>query len=115
MAKLHPFEPQVRFINGIQIWWKDRHTIVVSQGFQCVMIHRWFDRQRGRYTPWKRLCLRLKRRNNIKSLYQIVDMANEYDIDHQSVTSTIKSLPPKGIKVLPEHYDWSKEKKLHLH
>ncbi len=96
------FEPQVRYTNGLMIYFKDKHSVVVSKGTTCIIYHRWYERPRGSYNRWFNFCRTLKRRNTMQDLQDVSMIANKYDIDHQTVTTTIKSLPPKGVKVLPE-------------
>lgn len=104
MAEIKQFEPQVRFVNGLQIYFKDKHSVVVSKGSTCIIFHRWFERPRGSYRNWFHFCRTLKRRNTISELGDVSAIAAKYDIDHHTVTTTIRSLPPRGIKVLPSEY-----------
>lgn len=104
MSEIKPFEPQVRYLNGLIIYFKDKHSVVVSKDMVCVIYHRWFDRPRGSYNNWFKFCRALKRRNTLDSIYEITQIANHFSIDHQTVTTTIKTLPPKGVKILPEHF-----------
>lgn len=100
LVKRH-FVPQVRYINNLQIYFKDKYTVVVSQGKLCVLLHRWCKKS---YPRWHSFCRCLQRRNNIRSVYEIIALATKYDVESHTVTTTIRSLPPKGIKVLPERY-----------
>ena len=110
MARLTPFQPEVRYIHGLQIYFRDKHSVVVSQGMICIIFHRWIMRPRGSYRKWHYFTRTLKHRNNLTSIHQIGQIAERYEVEHQTVTQTIRSLPPREIKVLPEHYDYGKKK-----
>ncbi len=106
MTVLPKFEPEIRKTNGMLIYFRDKHTTIVSQGYTCIAFHRWFDRPKGNYPRWFNFCRVLKRRNTINDIYEVCKIANHYGIDCHHVTNSIKTLPPKGIKEIPSLYEW---------
>ena len=107
--QLPKFDPQFRNCNGMLIYFRDKHTVVVSQGYTCMAFHRWFDRKKGDYANWFNFCRVLKRRNTIKDVYEVCTIADHYGIEISHIADTIKTLPPRhGVKEIPSHYDWKK-------
>lgn len=105
------FEPQWRELNDLIIYFRDKHTVVVSQGTTCVMFHRWFERHLGDYEKkWNPFCRSLKCTNSLHTIWQIIQIAERYGVDHHTISTTIKTLPPKGIKKLPTIHKWKSKK-----
>lgn len=100
------FEPEVRHVNGMQIYFRDKHSVIVSQGYTFMVFHRWFDRKKGEYAKWFNFCRVLKRRNTINDIYEVCKIADHYGIECHHVTNSIKTLPPRGVKEIPSHYEW---------
>lgn len=106
MTVLPKFEPEIRKTNGMLIYFRDKHTTIVSQGYTCIAFHRWFDRKKGEYSNWFNFCRVLKRRNTIKDIYEVCTIASHYRVGACHVTDTIKTIPPRGVKELPSDYVW---------
>lgn len=100
------FVPEVRHVNGMQFYFRDKHTVIVSQGYTCMVFHRWFERKKGDYPNWFNFCRVLKRRNTLNDIYEVCKIADHYGIDCHHVTNSIKTLPPRGVKEIPSHYVW---------
>ncbi len=105
------FEPAFRKVHGILIYFKDKHTVVVSQGNTCILFHRWHDRERSSYEhSWKPFCRAMQKYNTLFSIYDITKLAEKYEVEHQTVTRTMKTLEPRGVKELPSVHVWRPKK-----
>ena len=98
------FIPSVRYINGMRIYFKTKHTVQVTANGVTINIVRWDISARGTYKNiWYPFCEKLCKRNNLRTIWDIMDLAQSYDLTMVTHRSGADSLP-KGIKVRPEKY-----------
>lgn len=105
------FNQLLREINGLTIFFRDKHTVWASDGKSHVYFHRWFtcDRPLGSYPQqWKPFIRDLKRKNNIESLRDLYILALKYDVSFKF--TFFKEEIPKGIKSYSRYVQKKEEK-----
>ncbi len=86
------FKPSVRRVDDIVIVFRDKHSVIVSDGRSSVNFHRWFDRHQFDYSKfWKPFCQALHRRKHL-SLSDCYALARRYQISTQNYTGEIDVL-----------------------
>ena len=98
------FTPSVRYTNGLRIYFKDKQTVQVSNGEIAIYISRWAIKQNGYYrNVWKPFCEKLRRSNRLETIWDVMDLAQSYELDMMSSRDGADKLPDK-IKEHPSHY-----------
>lgn len=101
------FQPSVRYINGLRIYFKSKHTVQVSTGDVAINITRWAIKRNGVYEDtWYPFCKKLCRTNGLNTIWDVMDIAQKYGLDMMSARNGPDKLPD-GIKVRPSKFDWS--------
>lgn len=101
------FVPSVRYINGLRIYFKDKHTVQVSSDGVAINITRWAIKRKGVYEQtWYPFCKKLCRNNNLETIWDVMDIAQKYELDIMSVTGGPDKLPD-NVKIRPSKFDWS--------
>lgn len=104
------FEPSVRYINGLTIYFKDKYTIIAFDKDSSVTCQRWYDRPLGSYAKqWRPFCDELKTRNYLKSTRDIWNIAFKYEIG--AMGSYQRPTIPERIKVRATYYKANRRKK----
>lgn len=86
------FTPSIRKIDGIVIVFRDKYTIIISDGRKPVSFHRWFERHRFDYSRfWKPFYQALHRRKHL-TMSDCYVLADRYQIPSQSYTGEISAL-----------------------
>lgn len=97
------FEPSIRRTHGLVIYFRDKECVQVQAGEVYILFHRWLVKSSGFYTRcWGPFCRKLKRSNDLYSIWDIMDIAKDYDINMQ--TTAHPSSIPKGIIKHPSVY-----------
>lgn len=93
------FERGVREIGGMVILFQSKEAVYIKlPSSSVVIIHRWGDRSKGRYKEaWKPFTNYLKFTKRIDSIYDIIGMANKYELGFISSTRPMPEIP-KNIK-----------------
>lgn len=97
MGELHQFRQGYRRVNGMTIIWIDKElTQVTDKSGMAVIFHRWFNY--GNYkNGWKLFNEYLRRNNNIKTCWEVMRRAREFDID-MSAPISVREVPPGAIR-----------------
>lgn len=104
------FEPSVRYVNGLTIYFKDKDTVVAMDDKSTIICERWFDRALGSYAQrWKPFCEVLKTRNYLSTTRDVWNIAFKYEIGAM-VSRTRPTIPDK-IKVRVAHFKAQRRKK----
>lgn len=99
------FIPSVRYINGIEIYFKNKTVIQVTSDGYSVDIVRWDKPGGGRYTEsWRPFCAKLCRLNSLENIYQIINLATRYGLMVFKARQPVE--PPPGIWIRPSKYVW---------
>lgn len=99
------FRPSVRYINGIQIYFKSKTVVQVTSRGYSVDIIRWDKPGGGRYAEsWRPFCQKLYHMNSLENIYQIINLANRYELT--TIVSRHPVQPPPNIWVRPSKYIW---------
>ena len=110
MAKILSFKQGVRRLNGLTNFWVDKETTQISNNKGTTIIfQRWFDCKSYR-SKWKPFNEFLRRNNNIEDIWQIVEVANKYDIEMTSPTRGAKEIPA-DIYEYPTRFIWRNNEK----
>lgn len=92
------FEPRVRFLGNLTIYFRDKTTVLVQQGSTTLAFHRWWTRPKGYFAKsWKPFCDALSR-NRVIDLTEIRRLARKYDVELQAYHQPIGRLD--GVKII---------------
>lgn len=107
-GKLDLFRQRVRRTNGLTIFWIDEETVQVStRNGAVVMFNRWFLPS-SHYKLWKKFSDAIRRNNSLTDIWQIMDIAQRYEIDMCSPVGKAKKIPD-DIEEVPSI--WERDKK----
>lgn len=105
------FVPSVRRTHGLVIYFKDKECVQVRFGDSAVLFHRWLVKTNRFYIEnWRPFCERLQKSNTIYTLWEVMDLAQQFDISMQSPVGEGYKIP-RGIKRRPSHYGNSKPRR----
>lgn len=77
------FQPTIRYVGDVVVFFRDKHTIIVKQGSTMVIFHRWFERHTNDFKQsWQPFCRALMSNKKL-SLYECYRLANKCGIDAQ--------------------------------
>lgn len=98
LANLRRFQPAVRRINGLEIYFRDKWSIVLKYPGGSLVL---FREHRRRYyrDVWRPFCEKLRKKTGLYSVYDVMKMVANYDIAF--VTPSVTPEIPRGIKVIP--------------
>lgn len=91
------FVQSIRYIEGMTIFFYDNESTYIDYGNYAVIVaNRWFDRAPGSYRKrWSVFNQRLKT-ESIKTIYDILRLANHYEI---SIVCTTRGMPKVPSKI----------------
>lgn len=99
------FKPSVRYVNGLCIYFKDKHNVEVSKDGTTIIVTRWLCRKRGDYAKrWQPFVEKLYRTNGLNSIEDIQRLAWQYGLDVLAARKPTQI--PRGIFVRKTRYDW---------
>lgn len=101
LDNLRRFSSSVRRIHGLEIYFRDKGSVVVNSPNGTVVFFRSTDR--GSYGEWNAFCEKLRRRNRLFKLIDIMQIAAYYDIPSISRPYN-KNEIPAGIREHPARY-----------
>lgn len=97
LANLHRFQPSVRKVNGLEIYFRDKWSIVLKYSGGSIVLFR--DHQRRYYHDvWRPFCEKLRRKNGIYGIYDVMKLVADYDIAFVSLSRSPEI--PRNIKVI---------------
>lgn len=85
----------IRILERMLIFFANKETIYIScqESPAVVVVNRWFDRKPGRYkNAWSPFTQKLKTAD-IQSIYDIIALANAYDISFICSTRPMPTIP----------------------
>lgn len=105
------FVPSVRRTHGLVMYFKDKECVQVSSGEAVILFHRWLIRRNGFYAEnWRPFCERLQKSNTIYSIFDVMDIAQKFDIQMQSALGDGYKIP-RGIWRRPSYYGSSRPRR----
>ena len=112
MADLHRFQPTYRVTSaGVIIYFMDKYTVQITHRSSAVICTRYFNRERNFYRRhWKPFCEKLYRLNYIESIWDVMDVAQKFEISMHSPYSKPYEIKPGTLK-RPTIYVYRRRKK----
>lgn len=94
------FKRGVRYVGNLTIYFYAKDTVYVAEKNSkiTVCVHRWFECRHTYAKNWRPAMNRLKFYNNIEGIYDVIKIANNYDL---GVVTYSKPMPEidEGIEV----------------
>lgn len=98
------FVPSVRRTHGLVLYFKDKECVQASQDGATVIFHRWLVKRPNFYRKnWRPFCDRLKRSDELFTIWDVMDIASRFGISMQSPIHPYEV--PKGIYRHPSRYN----------
>ena len=99
-VKRNDIKQSVRYVGGMTIFFKDKESIYIDYGDKAIVIaNRWWESQRGYYcSKWRPFQQRLKTSQTIETVYDVLKLANKFDI---GIVCSTRPMPeiPDGIRI----------------
>lgn len=92
------FQPTIRYIGDVVVFFRDKHTVIVKQGSTMAVFHRWFERHQNDFqNSWRPFCRALLHNQKL-TLYECYRLANKYEVDAQHYNGGLSV--PQGVRVM---------------
>lgn len=94
------YKQGVRRLGSMTIFFASKESVYIGlDSGTVVIVHRWGDMAKGRYgKAWRPFTSKLKLSKNIETIYDIIKLANEYELGFICSTRAMPEIPD-GVRV----------------